>query len=110
MNVLLAQMSLLGRGFDVEGWMDILVLVVLGAVYVIGSIIKAATKSKKAEEEAREQEAKNLQQKPSKGRMGLFDQFISEVKKAAEEAKAEVKSAIEDQKPAQTLAQKKVQA
>lgn len=106
----LAQMSLLGRGFDIEGWMDILVLVVLGAVYVIGSIIKAASKSKKAEEEVQEQDARNLQQKPSKGRMGLFEQFISEVKKAAEEVKSEVKSATESGQPGQTLAQKKAQA
>ena len=70
MNALLAQMSLLGRGFDVEGWMDILVLVVLGAVYVLGTIIKAATKSKKAQEQAQEEQVKS-QVKPSKsGRRG----------------------------------------
>ena len=106
----LAQICLLGRGFDIEGWMDILVLVVLGAVYVLGTIIKAATKSKKAQEQQAKEEQAKSQDKPSKGGRGLFEQFISEVKKAAEEAKSEVKSATESIQSGQTLAEKKARA
>lgn len=41
MNTLLTKIILDARNYDVEGWMDILVLVIIAVVYGIGSIIKA---------------------------------------------------------------------
>lgn len=104
----LTQICLQGRDFDIEGWKDILVLVVVAVVYVLGAIIKA-TKNKKAEEQkqqALEQQDRKPQRKPAKGGRGLFEQFIMEVKKAAEEARA----GTETRPSGQTAAQKKVQA
>jgi hypothetical protein len=49
----LAQIIVLARGNDIEGWKNILVLVVLAAVYGLGALIKA--KGKKAEDQAQEQ-------------------------------------------------------
>ena len=100
MNELLAQMSLIGQGNDIEGWMDILILVVIAAVYGLGAILKSA-KSKKEEQEQK-QGIQKPQQKPSKGGRGLFEQFVMEVKKAAEEAR----KGTETIKPGQTAVQK----
>ena len=53
MNALLESIFLAARNIDVEGWMDILVLVIIAVVYGIGSIIKA--KGRKLEGQTEEQ-------------------------------------------------------
>jgi len=100
MNCLLAQITVRARGYDIEGWMDILVLVVIAVVYGLGAIIRS--KSKKAEEKAREQQTGKSQRKPSTGGRGLLEQFIREVKQAAEEAK----TGTEARPPGQKIPQK----
>lgn len=85
MNCLLAQIIILARGNGTEGWMDILVLVVVAAVYGIGVLIRA--KGKKNQDQAQEQPRKP-QSKPSAGGRGFLEKFIMDVQKAAEEAKS----------------------
>ncbi len=82
MNCLFAQIIVLARGRDIEGWMDILVLVVIAAVYGLGALIRA--KGKKAEDQALEQQTRKPQRKPSKGGRGVLEQFIREIQQAAE--------------------------
>ena len=77
----LAKIVVLARGND-EGWMNILVLVVLAAVYGLGALIRA--KGKKAEEQAPEQETNKPQRKPSAGGMGVLQQLFREIQQAAE--------------------------
>jgi hypothetical protein len=78
----LAQIIVLARGND-KGWMNILVLVVLAAVYGLGALIRA--KGKKAEEQAPEQETNKSQRKPSAvGRGGILEQIFREIQQAAE--------------------------
>ena len=86
MYYLLAQINFIGQGRDIEGWMDILILVIVAAVYLLGAILKTA-KSKKAEQERNQQFQKTQQKASKKSGGGLFEQFVMEVKKAAEEAR-----------------------
>lgn len=44
MNILLTQLILAGRGEDTEGWMSILVVVVLAVFWAISGIVKATAK------------------------------------------------------------------
>ena len=82
MNVLLAQFILLARGKDVEGWMDILVIVLVAAVYGLGTILKAK-KGKKVQEQTEEQQKRKPQRKPEGGR-GVLEQFVREIQRAVE--------------------------
>jgi len=77
----LAQIIVLARGGD-EGWMNILVLVVIAAVYGLGALIRA--KGKKAEDQAQEQQALKPQRKPSAGGRGILEQFFREIQQVAE--------------------------
>jgi len=77
----LAQIIVLARGSD-EGWMNILVLVVIAVVYGLGALIKA--KGKKAEDQAPEQQTRKPQRKPSAGGRGILEQFFREIQQAAE--------------------------
>ncbi|HUU17493.1 MAG TPA: hypothetical protein VMW72_10110 [Sedimentisphaerales bacterium] len=76
MNALLAQLVQLARGNGVEGWMDILVLVLVAAVYGLGTIIKAK-KGKKVQEQSEEQQKR----KPASSR-GVLEQFVREIQRA----------------------------
>ncbi|MHC4243299.1 MAG: hypothetical protein ACYSU4_12915 [Planctomycetota bacterium] len=76
----LAQIIVLARGE--EGWMNILVLVVLAAVYGLGALIKA--KGKKTEDQAQEQQTRKPQRKPSAGGGGILEQLFREIQQAAE--------------------------
>ena len=82
MNALLAQFILLARGNGVEGWMDILVLVLVAAVYGLATILKSK-KRKKSQEQADEQQIRKPQRKPEGGR-GLLEQFVREIQRAVE--------------------------
>jgi len=82
MNALLAQFILLARGNGVEGWMDILVLVLVAAVYGLATILKAK-KGKKVQEQSEEQQKRTPQRKPEGGR-GLLEQFVREIQRAVE--------------------------
>jgi len=73
----LAQIIVLARGND-KGWMNILVLVVIAAVYGLGALIRA--KGKKAEDQDQEQQTR----KPSAGGRGILEQFFREIQQAAE--------------------------
>jgi len=81
MNALLAQIISLARGND-GGWMNILVLVVVAAVYGLGTILKAK-KGKKSQEQADEQQIRKPQRKPEGGR-GVLEQFVREIQRAFE--------------------------
>ena len=96
-----AQIIVLARGNDIEGWMDILILVVIAVVYGLGALIRA--KGKKSEEQAHEQQTRKPQRKPSSGGRGFLEQFIRDIQKAAEEAK----SGRESSPRSQTILQKK---
>jgi hypothetical protein len=99
----LAQIYLLGQDYDIEGWMDILVLVVIAVVYGLGALIRA--KSKKNEEQIQQQHARKAQGKPSKDGRGLLEQIFTELKQATEEAKTGVETRQPDQKRPQKAAQ-----
>ncbi len=80
MNALLAQLILAARGNDFEGWMDILILVIIAAVYGLGAIIK--TKRKKPQEQV----SRKPGHKPATGGRGLLEQFFNELRNLAEPA------------------------
>jgi hypothetical protein len=86
MYYLLAQINLLGQGRDIEGWMDILILVVIAVIYGLGAIIKTA-KRKKEEEEQSQVQIHKPQRKPPPGGRGILEQIFTEIKQAAEEAR-----------------------
>ncbi|MCP4258122.1 MAG: hypothetical protein GY774_11590 [Planctomycetes bacterium] len=90
----MVQILILARGKGTEGWMDILVLVVVAVVYGLGALIRA--KGKKNQDQAQEQPRKP-QQKPATGGRGMLEKFIIDVQKAAEQAK----SAKESSQPSQ---------
>ena len=81
MNCLLTQIIVLARGDD-KGWMNILVMVVIAAVYGLGALIRA--KGKKAEDQAQEQQTHKPQRKPSAGGRGILEQFFKEIQQVAE--------------------------
>ncbi len=83
MNALLAQFILLARGKDVEGWMDILVIVLVAAVYGLATILKTKKRKKVQEEQAKEELTRKPQRKPASSR-GLLEQFIREIQRAVE--------------------------
>ncbi|MHC4537211.1 MAG: hypothetical protein ACYS6K_24965 [Planctomycetota bacterium] len=76
----LAQIIVIARGDD--GWMNILVLVVLAAVYGLGALIKA--KGKQSEDQDQEQQTGKPQRKPSAGGRGILEQLFKEIQQAAE--------------------------
>jgi len=82
MNNILAQFILLARGNGVEGWMDILVLVLVAAVYGLATILKAK-KRKKVQEQSEEQQKLKPQRKPA-GSRGVLEQFFREIQRAVE--------------------------
>jgi hypothetical protein len=102
MNVLLAQLVQLARGKDVEGWMDILVLVLVAAVYGLATILKSK-KGKKAQEQSEEQQGRKPQRKPEGGR-GLLEQFVREIQRAVEPTEGRER----ESRPAAQPAPKKV--
>ena len=81
MNALLAQFILVARGND-EGWMNILVLVLVAAVYGLATILKAKGK-KKVQDQAEDEQGRKPQRKPEGGR-GVLEQFIREIQRAVE--------------------------
>ena len=81
MNAILAQFILVARGND-EGWMNILVLVLVAAVYGLATILKVK-KGKKSQEQADEQKIRKPQRKPESGR-GVLEQFVREIQQAFE--------------------------
>ncbi len=83
MNALLAQL-ILARGNGVEGWMDILILVVVAAVYGLGTILK--TKRKKPQEQGEQELGRKPARKPATGGRGVLEQFFNELRNLAEPA------------------------
>ncbi len=81
MNALLAQIILLARGND-GGWMNILVIVLMAAVFGITTILKAK-KGKEEPEQAEEEQGRKPQRKPEGG-MGLLEQFVREIQRAVD--------------------------
>ena len=84
MNYSLAQLILVARGNDTEGWMNILILVIIAAVYGLGAIIK--TKRKKVEEQVEEELSRKPARKPATGGRGVLEQFFNELRGLAEPA------------------------
>ncbi len=82
MNALLAQLILAARGNDFEGWMDILILVIIAAVYGLGAIIK--TKRKKPQEQVKQELGRKPARKPATGGRGVLEQFFNELRGFAE--------------------------
>ena len=83
MNALLAQFILVARGNGVEGWMDILILVIVAVVYGLGTILKAK-KGGKVEKQDKQWQAPKPQRKPATGGRGVLEQFVNEIRGLAE--------------------------
>ncbi|MDT8302467.1 MAG: hypothetical protein RQ760_13365 [Sedimentisphaerales bacterium] len=77
----LAQIIVIARGND-DGWINILVMVVLAAVYGLSALIKA--KGKQPEDQSQEQQTRKPQRKPSSGGGGILEQIFREIQQAAE--------------------------
>ncbi len=73
---------IVARGKDVEGWMDILVLVLVAAVYGLGTILKTK-KRKKEQEQTEEEMTRKPQRKPASSR-GVLEQFVRDIQRAFE--------------------------
>jgi len=84
MNALLAQLVQVARGNGVEGWMDILVLVLVAAVYGLATILKTKKRKKEQEEQAEEDLTRKPARKPAAGSRGVLEQFIREIQRAVE--------------------------
>ena len=82
MNYSLAQLILAARGNDIEGWWNILILVIVAAVYGLGAILK--TKRKKEEEQTEEEQSRKPARKPATGGRGVLEQFFNELRSLAE--------------------------
>jgi len=82
MNYPLAQIILVARGNDIEGWMDILILVLVAAAYGLGAILKTK-KEKKVQEQTEQPQTRKPQRRPSAGR-GILEQFVREIQRAVE--------------------------
>ena len=83
MKNILAQFILLARGNGVEGWMDILILVIVAVVYGLGTILKAK-KGGKVEKQDKQWQAPKPQRKPATGGRGVLEQFVNEIRGLAE--------------------------
>jgi len=77
----LAQIIVIARGND-EGWINILVMVVLAAVYGLSALIKI--KGNKTDDSAQEHQSRKPQRKPSAGGRGILEQMFREIQQAAE--------------------------
>jgi len=84
MNYYLAQLILVARSNDIEGWMDILILVLVAAAYGLGAILKTK-KRKKMQEQTEQPQTRKPQRKPAAGR-GVLEQFFKEILQAVEPA------------------------
>ena len=82
MNYSLAQIILVAQSRDPGSWMNILVLVLVAAVYGLATILKAK-KGKKEQEQAEEEQGLKPQRKPEGGR-GVLEQFVREIQRAFE--------------------------
>jgi len=103
MKNILAQLVLLARGKDVEGWMDILVLVLVAAVYGLGTILKTKKRKKEQEEQAAKEElTRKPARKPAAGGRGLLEQFVREIQRAVDPTEER------ESRPSARLAPKKV--
>ena len=77
MNNILAQL-IVARGND-EGWIQILIVVIMAVVYGLGTILKAK-KGGKVEGQDKQRQAPKLQRKPATGSRGVLEQFINEIR------------------------------
>ncbi|MBA7660547.1 hypothetical protein ES703_68549 [subsurface metagenome] len=84
MNYSLAQIILVAQSRDPGSWMNILVLVLVAAVYGLATILKAKKGKKEQEQEqVDEQQIRKPQRKPEGG-MGLLEQFVREIQHAVD--------------------------
>ncbi len=74
MNVLLAQIILARRNEDLDGWMNILFVVVLAIFWAIGGILK--TRSKNAQSRQKDQLAHKPVRRPPAPSRGLLEQLL----------------------------------
>jgi len=82
MNYSFAQI-IVARGNDIEGWMDILILVIVAVVYGLGTILKAK-KGGKVKGQDKQRQAPKPQRKPATGGRGVLEQFVNEIRGLAE--------------------------
>jgi len=82
MKELLAQVIFAAQGRDPNGWMNILVIVIVAVVYALGAILKA-TKGKKLLGQGEEEQGRKPARKPEGGR-GVLEQFVREIRGLAE--------------------------
>ena len=75
-------MIFIARSRDPDGWMNILVLVIIAAVYGLGVIIKA--KGKKSQGQTEEELGRKPARKPATGGRGVLEQFFNELRSLAE--------------------------
>ncbi len=78
MNFSFAQI-IVARGNGVEGWMDILILVIVAVVYGLGTILKAK-KGGKVKGRDKQRQASKPQRKPATGGRGVLEQFVNEIR------------------------------
>ncbi len=76
MNALLAQLVISARNNDIEGWMNILIVVIIAIFWAIGGIIKA--KTKKAKEEREEQLTDRPTRRRPQATMGLQKESLQQ--------------------------------
>jgi len=81
MKHILSQMIFIARGDDIDGWMNILVFVIVAVVYALGAIIKA--KGKKSQEGTKSQLQRKPARKPATSGRSLLEQFIREIQGSA---------------------------
>ena len=83
MNYSLAQIILAARSRDPGDWMNILVLVLVAAVYGLATILKAK-KGKKSQEQAEEELTRKPARKPAAGSRGVLEEFFREIQRAVD--------------------------
>jgi hypothetical protein len=87
MNHLLAQMTLASRGDDVDGWMNILFVVILAVFWAVAGIVKA--KARKSQPEDEDESAGQPARRPQARRSSLREQLLKQFYGPAEPTERE---------------------
>lgn len=90
MNYLLAQMTLASRGDDVEGWMNILFVVILAVFWAVAGIVKAKARKSQPEDEG-ESPSQPARRRPARG-SSLREQLLKQFYGPAEPTQREPSS------------------
>jgi hypothetical protein len=83
LNDIVVQFGILGQGSDMEGWVDLLVILVMAVLWAIGGLVKAG-RSKAAQRREREGPAKLPQREPRASWQERLARKAVEIQRAAE--------------------------